>query len=702
MSAPSNRDAADQTTTYCSKDDCTWPCRHHTHADRINGYSIIYYQYQDAPKFESRACTYCCLLGDILRSTCACSLKGPADVEPSNSKPCQPQRASLYVDRSVVRRLFARWTCGSQDLAIGYGPSCVNDKHSGSIAVSGHTSALMPSVLPFLPLVPPSNDVETTIRKCQAWYAECCSSHEACSGSDSATFPRRVLDLTDTASTSRVRLRETDGLSGQYTALSYCWGGTKPSLTTTSNYESRMSGMNSSDLPVCYQDAIAVTLKLGIKYLWIDALAIIQDDPQDWQKEVYVMDQIFRNAAVVIVAAAALNPFQSFLDRTASPLWASAEYGPRQGSRRWTKAFQLQGADESACVQVQVAPRHTFAQGKDACVQLPMETRAWIFQEHLMARRSLIFRAEEVIWRCAKGCECECSSSKCYYDAYVPDEPMRRGTAMDSNLALRFWVDRSVSYSLRKLSVDTDRLPALSALAKAFASSIGGSYLAGMWRERLVPQLCWNIRYPESAVKPYSVYVAPSWSWASHPTATQLWTEPLHDENPQDDANETCKVVDAWCSLAGSNPFGAVSSGILVLSGHVCKAQLSTAGCLRTTKYDLTLEDGRRFTDVERPLFGLDYVVQTVDMNVDTRNDVRTLQPGDAVSLREQHACSGAVVLLHLISGFIMVLAYSQQEPGAFRRLGLWTRSRNARKNELDEVEVVSFDHWECSEVRIV
>lgn len=47
-----------------------------------------------------------------------------------------------------------------------------------------------------------------------------------------------------------------------------------------------------ADLPVVFQEAVTVTIKLGLRYLWIDALCIIQDDPSDWERESACMAEI--------------------------------------------------------------------------------------------------------------------------------------------------------------------------------------------------------------------------------------------------------------------------------------------------------------------------------------------------------------------------------------------------------------------------
>lgn len=68
---------------------------------------------------------------------------------------------------------------------------------------------------------------------------------------------------------------------GIYAALSHCWGLELPCVLSMDNQTNRLSGIQWTELPQTFQDAIRYFLELGVFYLWIDALCIIQDDPED-------------------------------------------------------------------------------------------------------------------------------------------------------------------------------------------------------------------------------------------------------------------------------------------------------------------------------------------------------------------------------------------------------------------------------------
>ncbi len=87
-----------------------------------------------------------------------------------------------------------------------------------------------------------------------------------------------------------------------WTALSYRWGGDSSFVTTESNIVERQEAIHWSSIPSTFQDAMELTHDLRIRYIWIDALCIIQDSPADWSAEASKMRSIYQNAQLVIAA----------------------------------------------------------------------------------------------------------------------------------------------------------------------------------------------------------------------------------------------------------------------------------------------------------------------------------------------------------------------------------------------------------------
>ncbi|KXX78305.1 hypothetical protein MMYC01_206226 [Madurella mycetomatis] len=136
---------------------------------------------------------------------------------------------------------------------------------------------------------------------------------------DDKPLPRRVLDLgcfddaQPGSGAADIRLVEpAAGQRGQYTALSYCWGGYTECRTLTVNLAERLDRIEFNLLPEVYAHAVTVTRGLGIRYLWIDALCIIQDDEADWIREAATMCDVYWNTVCRIAVTDSKSPAEGF------------------------------------------------------------------------------------------------------------------------------------------------------------------------------------------------------------------------------------------------------------------------------------------------------------------------------------------------------------------------------------------------------
>jgi hypothetical protein len=123
-----------------------------------------------------------------------------------------------------------------------------------------------------------------------------------------AVIPTRLIEVG--LSDEDVRLYIPNNQKVQYAALSHCWGGNISLQTTTATLERHMKQIILGKSSQTSKDAIRVTRELGIKYIWIDSLCIIQDDNKDWELEASRMNQVYRNASITLSADAASNPFE--------------------------------------------------------------------------------------------------------------------------------------------------------------------------------------------------------------------------------------------------------------------------------------------------------------------------------------------------------------------------------------------------------
>ena len=130
------------------------------------------------------------------------------------------------------------------------------------------------------------------IRKIGEWLNACENEHLRCLRAPRALQndslgllnARRVIDLGD-PDNIYPRLVSTGSPVRRWTALSYCWGGRSSFITTKANVEQREQIIPWASIPATFQDAMTLTHRLGIRYIWIDAVCIIQDSPEDWLAE---------------------------------------------------------------------------------------------------------------------------------------------------------------------------------------------------------------------------------------------------------------------------------------------------------------------------------------------------------------------------------------------------------------------------------
>lgn len=127
-------------------------------------------------------------------------------------------------------------------------------------------------------------------------------------------MPTRLIEIQNGQAWPVLRLQE----SGQknvepYATLSYSWGGEQEVKTTLATVHRHLTRINIQDLPETIQGAILVTIELGLRFIWMDALCIIQDDPHDMEMEIASMPSVYSQATVTITASRAKSVEEGFL-----------------------------------------------------------------------------------------------------------------------------------------------------------------------------------------------------------------------------------------------------------------------------------------------------------------------------------------------------------------------------------------------------
>lgn len=110
-------------------------------------------------------------------------------------------------------------------------------------------------------------------------YRECLKYHDGCGlrQSNKQFYPSRLIDV-GVSGDDCIYLRESMTFEdkGPYFCLSHCWGETQPYTLTKATASTLREGLSISLLPKTFQDAITVTRKLQVRFLWIDSLYVTQ------------------------------------------------------------------------------------------------------------------------------------------------------------------------------------------------------------------------------------------------------------------------------------------------------------------------------------------------------------------------------------------------------------------------------------------
>ncbi|KAK0630447.1 hypothetical protein B0T17DRAFT_528450 [Bombardia bombarda] len=149
----------------------------------------------------------------------------------------------------------------------------------------------------------------SSLAQAKAWLSACQEFHQ-CLPNVPPKLPSRVIDVR----TSPVKLHVSrPEETGRYACLSHCWGDVRPPCrTTTETLERNLNAIPWEILPATFSDAIDYTRRLGLDYIWIDSICIIQDSDHDWseQSAQYIPEHStdFQSCTVVDVSVTLAGP----------------------------------------------------------------------------------------------------------------------------------------------------------------------------------------------------------------------------------------------------------------------------------------------------------------------------------------------------------------------------------------------------------
>jgi hypothetical protein len=427
------------------------------------------------------------------------------------------------------------------------------------------------------PLPRTAGDSDEDFELAKRWLNDCLCSHDYCRKSSprETRLPTRVLDIGSVDGSEEPYLLETHGMHGCYIALSHCWGGQVPLTTTFGTISQRKQCISLPSLPKTFRDAVLISRKLGVRYLWIDSLCIVQDSKIDWEKESAIMGDVYGHSYLTIAARGAANAeIGCFIPREEELPTCCLEYcnGSIKGQMYVRDpAFQTERIDQS-----------------------PLDERGWVFQERILSPRILYYGSQQLYWECTSTTIRQDGkfrdvdndgfrSHNGFKQSWDPDAVIRprfnsdedkkslelNGVSVELLEHMSHWYQITHQYTRRKLTFASDRLPAIAGVAKQFHRKTGYLYVAGLWKDDLVAGLLWfgvNAKDAPTSSK------LPTWSWARFSGVVMFWS----------DSNSGLRFLDTDCELIdlsyhtidGLQNYGEISDAKIQIKGRVVRVIL--------------------------------------------------------------------------------------------------------------------------------
>ncbi|KAK7730864.1 hypothetical protein SLS53_008942 [Cytospora paraplurivora] len=353
----------------------------------------------------------------------------------------------------------------------------------------------------------PTSAVSTQAVTGGSFYRRCAdicdSSHTRCHVKRIDRLPTRLLHVeavpndAGTGTAYRVQLVSTENLPAdvKYTALSYCWGKQHGLRLTKSNYQYLTADIPYNQLPATIQDSVVVTIALGLRYIWVDALCIVQDCPEDWSREASKMCDVYQGCSIALAASGASDSGDG-LFAVRDPLrQVPCRLLGTMHTRSWNSLVESPWA---------------------------LETRGWAIQEQLLPARSIKF-GSYLVWECRELIMNEFwieerpePKAQPYNGLPIELYPLvlepRRTDPVNLSGIRDLWYRILTRYSRTNLSVKGDKLVAIAGLGSAFERRTGWKLAHGLWEPFIIQDLLWH-RSDGGHCDPTGL--RPSWSWAS-------------------------------------------------------------------------------------------------------------------------------------------------------------------------------------------
>ena len=314
-----------------------------------------------------------------------------------------------------------------------------------------------------------------------------------------------------------------------YIALSYVWGEGKPYTTKLSNImlHRNHGGLERSleELPRVFHDAFNLVRCLGVRYIWIDSLCIVQDSSRSWGLNSRVMDLIYGNAVLTICAADGVD--------SSTPL----------------KAMHPK-AHDARQISLDCAPRVRLMISRPPEIGIrasKWNTRAWTFQERLLSKRCLIFTEGRVYFQCLSTGMSEdifADREGAGWSLDLVNAPLQMLRELNRR-ALWVYTNCVALYTARTLTKRKDILAAFNGIGNLMEKTMQAPFIFGLPSSHFDMALLWE---PQSALErrmpktdkeraEYGGMQFPSWSWCG-------WTSDAADSPIGNNSEYKASMVD--------------------------------------------------------------------------------------------------------------------------------------------------------------
>jgi hypothetical protein len=351
--------------------------------------------------------------------------------------------------------------------------------------------------------------------------------------------------------------------------------------TLSTNIAAHKSGIPLHSLPLTFAESVDFLKRLGIRYLWIDSLCIIQDDILDWQKQAAEMASIYENAHLVLSASKAYDA-EDGLYSSLAPDFALHSITYRHDDDAPTETLCFRRA-------ITHLPDYKDRRFDLRTASFPTLHRAWIFQERFLAKRVLHFGFQELIWECHESTTCQCRDGNTLHSSTSPTTQGVLDKHVDHishpksyfgvsalslqghvNLQQR-WHRLVEEYTKLSMSYQGDVYPAISGLARVFHSRLQTRYCAGLWEGGFISDMVWHVQPTFETQDKWSArpepWRAPSWSWASILSPAKY----LSDAGG---FTPFCTLVSVTCLPSGQDAMGQLLSAEALIKCRILRTTL--------------------------------------------------------------------------------------------------------------------------------